>query len=64
MVFLNATRTDDYFRRFSGHTQVNATDLKAIKYPDRNTLMDLGRWAMRQEELTQAMIDAKVSAFI
>jgi len=32
-VFLNSTAVDDNFRRFSGHTQVNATDLKLMKYP-------------------------------
>ena len=32
-VFLNTTAIDQYFRRFNGHTQVNATDLKGMKYP-------------------------------
>ncbi|MBI4026554.1 MAG: Eco57I restriction-modification methylase domain-containing protein [Verrucomicrobia bacterium] len=32
--FLNSTVVDQYFRRFSGHTQVNATDLRTLTYPD------------------------------
>lgn len=32
-VFLNTQYVDIQFRRFSGHTQVNATDLKQLKYP-------------------------------
>ncbi|BBC26039.1 BsuBI/PstI family type II restriction endonuclease [Pseudanabaena sp. ABRG5-3] len=40
--FLNSTLFDHYFRQFSGHTQVNATDLRRIKYPCKNTLMSLG----------------------
>jgi len=32
-VFLNTQYVDTQFRRFSGHTQVNATDLKQLKYP-------------------------------
>lgn len=60
-VFLNSTFVDGSFRRFSGHTQVNATDLRLIKYPSRNKLIELGTWAMQHEELTQAAIDHKVS---
>ncbi len=40
--FLNSTLLDSYFRQFSGHTQVNATDLRKIKYPDRKDLIQLG----------------------
>ena len=58
--FLNSTIVDDDFRRFSGHTQVNATDLKQIKYPSRETLLKLGEWAMQKGELTQATIDLKL----
>jgi len=50
-VFLNSSVVDDYFRQFNGHTQVNATDLKFIKYPDRSTLIYLGDRAMEQETL-------------
>jgi hypothetical protein len=45
-VFLNSSAVDAEFRRFSGHTQVNATDLRRMKYPDREALLELGRWAM------------------
>lgn len=31
--YLNSQAVDDYFRTFSGHTQVNATDLRRLKYP-------------------------------
>jgi len=40
--YLNTSAVDEYFRRFSGHTQVNATDLKQLKYPSRDFLMALG----------------------
>ena len=36
--FLNSTVLDDYFRIFSGHTQVNATDLRNMKYPSLENL--------------------------
>lgn len=40
--FLNSTELDKYFRMFSGHTQVNATDLRNIKFPTLKTLRKLG----------------------
>jgi len=59
-MFLNTTAVDEHFRRFNGHTQVNATDLKLMKYPSRDTLIQLGEWAMKQGTLTQDQIDAKL----
>lgn len=61
-VFLNSTAVDDYFRRFSGHTQVNATDLRLLRYPELQALEKLGRWARTQENLTQELIDDQVAA--
>ena len=40
--YLNSTLVDAYFRQFSGHTQVNATDLRSLKYPDVATLNRIG----------------------
>ena len=58
--FLNTTAVDESFRRFNGHTQVNATDLKRMEYPSREALTRLGAWAMKQGELTQDMIDEQL----
>lgn len=63
-VYLNTTAVDEYFRRFNGHTQVNATDLRLIKYPSRDVLVKLGEWAKRQPEITQRMIDNAYGAVI
>lgn len=40
-VFLNSSRLDDYFRVFSGHTQVNATDLRQMRFPSLEQLRAL-----------------------
>ncbi|PIT15117.1 methyltransferase [Snodgrassella alvi] len=40
--FLNSTLFDNHFRVFSGHTQINATDLKNIRYPSIKILKSLG----------------------
>lgn len=42
-LFLNSTMVDNYFRQFSGHTQVNATDLRMLRYPRREQLEAWGR---------------------
>lgn len=41
--YLNSSLVDVYFRQFSGHTQVNAADLRALPYPTRSGLIALGR---------------------
>lgn len=60
-VYLNSTPVDQYFRRFNGHTQVNATDLKNMRYPSREKLIELGTWAKGKGALSQEAIDEKVS---
>ena len=42
-VFLNSTAVDAYFRQFSGHTQVNAGDLRSLRFPPAGVLERLGR---------------------
>lgn len=55
--WMNSTFVDDWFRTFSGHTQVNAGDLKALRLPTAEQLRSLG-----QPELpTQEEIDHAVS---
>jgi len=58
--FLNTTAVDAHFRRFSGHTQVNATDLKLMKYPSREALIELGEWVKQHSEVTQEMMDEQL----
>jgi hypothetical protein len=62
--FLNTTAVDEHFRRFNGHTQVNATDLRLIKYPNREKLMTLGKWAKQQTNLDQSMIDNQAKKLV
>ena len=43
-VYLNSTIVDQYFRLFSGHTQVNATDLRKMPYPTHEQLLRLSKY--------------------
>ncbi len=42
-VYLASSFADRCFRRFNGHTQVNAGDLRALRYPDRKSLESWGK---------------------
>ena len=55
-IYLNSTLVDRYFRQFSGHTQVNAADLRSLKYPRRETLERMGEVA-NGAALSQQEID-------
>ncbi len=59
LAYLNSTVVDQYFRCFSGHTQVNATDLRQLAYPDRITLEAMGSEVQRLD-LSQAEFDQLV----
>ena len=62
-VYLNSTVVDSYFRQFSGHTQVNATDLRGLRYPSRGQLYKLAESAAAGTR-DQAAIDSAVEAMI
>jgi hypothetical protein len=48
--YLNSRSVDDYFRMFSGHTQVNATDLRRLRYPTLEELEEMGESAVARED--------------
>lgn len=56
-VFLNSSLVDSFFRQFNGHTQVNATDLRSLKYPSAEQLYTLGQY-IQTASLTLEEIDA------
>ncbi|WP_281876944.1 Eco57I restriction-modification methylase domain-containing protein [Nocardia sputorum] len=58
-LWLNSSLVDRFFRTFSGHTQVNATDLRTLRFPDRDALRQLGSTAPDQLS-DQAEIDVLV----
>jgi adenine-specific DNA-methyltransferase len=57
--YLNSSYVDSYFRQFSGHTQVNASDLRRIKYPPYDVLVRIGE--LSKSGSGQADIDHIVS---
>lgn len=59
--FLNSTVLDLYFRSFSGHTQVNATDLRNLRYPSKSTLKRIAQ-RLTTLDTSQSAIDEVVDA--
>ena len=55
-LYLNCSLVDRFFRQFNGHTQVNAADLRSLRYPNRATLERLGE-THHGRTLTQRDID-------
>ncbi|MBW7899727.1 Eco57I restriction-modification methylase [Candidatus Brocadiaceae bacterium B188] len=65
-LYLNSTMVDRYFRIFSGHTQVNATDLRKMPYPSREQLTRLGASigeTMPDQEAIDSIIEKECSNF-
>lgn len=61
-VYLNSTLVDTIFRHFSGHTQVNATDLRNINYPSIEILIEMGK-NLINTNINQSEIDKIVEKF-
>jgi len=59
--FLNSMEVDNYFRVFSGHTQVNATDLRNMLFPSKDLLEAIGE--KYSPEMNQQQIDSIVESF-
>ncbi len=58
--FLNSEPVDQAIRQFNGHTQVNAADLRRLRYPTRAELLKLGTDISSRERATEhaAMVPA------
>lgn len=58
--YLNSSALDLYFRQFNGHTQVNATDLRNMRFPTERQLRAIGGQisdeGMGQEGVDQIVI--------
>ena len=61
-VFLNCTMVDTYFRQFSGSTQINASDLRYLRYPSEKQLVKLGHSTV--PGMGQAEIDRLVDELL
>jgi adenine-specific DNA-methyltransferase len=61
--YLNSTLVDRYMRHFNGHTQVNATDLRVLRYPTNEDLIWIGK-QMKDNDLSIERIDACIEEIL
>ena len=61
-VWLNSSVIDKFFRTFSGHTQVNATDLRTLRFPTADTLRDLGRNSVASQLEVDSLVKELIAA--
>ena len=59
-VWLNSSVIDKFFRSFSGHTQVNASDLRALRFPTADILRGLGRSSVVAQREVDSLIQAVI----
>jgi adenine-specific DNA-methyltransferase len=52
----NSNLIDRYFRTISGNTQVNATEIRAISFPDLKTLARIGKQVKRNTAEAEAVV--------
>ena len=58
VVWLNSTFLDNQFRKFSGHTQVNATDLRNLPFPSKEKLIEFGKKLEKYNVWNQELFDS------
>jgi adenine-specific DNA-methyltransferase len=61
VAYLNSTIVDQYVRQFNGHTQINAADLRELRYPSTERLSELGEQlggrAWPEQDELDALVD-------
>lgn len=56
-MWLNSTFVDDWFRTFSGHTQVNAGDLRTLRFPTMQEITNIGEPGIPDQEQIDHIIE-------
>ncbi len=60
----NSTFMDKYFRCLSGNTQVNATEIRVLRFPPRKLVKEIGKKIKGYKKPDQAVIDKTVHAVL
>lgn len=58
--YLNSSVLDEHFRKISGHTQVNVSDLKKFPYPNQKTLRKIGAIMQNIDSLMDDIVTKEI----
>lgn len=69
VAFMNSAVVDRYVRQFSGHTQINAADLRQLRYPSADDLTAAGRelldtTSLQEHDLFDEVADGRRQALV
>jgi adenine-specific DNA-methyltransferase len=62
-LWFNSSAVDRFFRTFSGHTQVNATDIRSMRLPSEGTIRALAK-RVSSVSVSQDTVDATVGELL
>lgn len=60
----NSSFMDKYFRCISGNTQVNATEIRVMKFPTREQVKEIGKQAQKLKTIETSKIDSIVNPIL
>lgn len=60
----NSLFMDKYFRSISGNTQVNATEVRVMKFPSREQIIEIGKQVQKLDEYDIVKVDSIVNSVI
>ncbi len=60
----NSSFMDRYFRCISGNTQVNASEIRVMKFPERNKVKEIGSQVQRLKSFSTVAIDLIVNSVL
>ncbi|MDZ4817499.1 MAG: Eco57I restriction-modification methylase domain-containing protein [Planctomycetota bacterium] len=60
--FFNSAFVDQYFRAISGNTQVNATEIRSMPFPDQATIESIGQQILQLSDKNPSVVERIVGA--